>query len=231
MSSASSFNTRWSLVQAAKGDTPQARAALAELCEIYYRPIEMQMHRWLGDAEDTREITQAFFARILQGNRLSGAMEGSGKFRSYLFAAAHHFMASHKRARKAGKRGLAVTERAEDRLLELRDEEQSPPDVEFDRAWACALLNKGLAALETELRNAGKSAAWEVLKPWLSGAASHGDTAQAAASLGVSETAIRVQLSRLRQRLRVILEQQIADTLAPGADFQAEVHHLMAIWG
>ncbi|MES2597030.1 MAG: hypothetical protein V4662_16920 [Verrucomicrobiota bacterium] len=75
-----------------------------------------------------------------------------------------------------------------------------------------------------------KCAAWEVLKPWLSGTASHGDTSQAATSLRVSETAIRVQLSRLRQRLRKILEQQIADTLAPGADFHAEVRHLVTIW-
>ena len=231
MTSASSYNTRWSLVQAAKGDTPQARAALSELCEIYYRPIEAQMHRWLGEVGEAREMTQAFFAKILQGNRLTGAEESSGRFRNYLFAAAHHFMASHKRAQKADKRGLAVTESAEERVLELADQAQASPDVEFDRAWACALLSKGLETLEAELKNAGKGEAWKVLKPWLAGTASHGDTAQAAARLGASETAVRVQLSRLRQRLRGLLEQQIADTLAPGADLQAEVRHLLALWG
>ena len=231
MISTSSHHTRWSLVQVAKGDTPQARAALSDLCDIYYRPIEAQMHRWLSVGDEARELTQAFFEKILQGNRLTGAEEGSGRFRNYLFAAAHHFMASHKRAQKAEKRGLAVTESAEDLVLEMADEAQASPDVEFDRAWACALLRKGLETLEAELTNAGKGEAWEVLKPWLAGSASHGDTAQAAARLGTSETAVRVQLSRLRQRLRGLLEQQIADTLAPGADLHAEVRHLLALWG
>lgn len=231
MTSSRSHHTRWSLVQAAKGDTPQGRAALAELCEIYYRPIEGQMHRWISDAEEAREMTQAFFARLLSGSQLAGAESSRGRFRSYLFASARHFLIGERRAQQAEKRGAALTESADGLAHEIADDGQAQPDVEFDRAWACALITRALASLETELCNAGKTATWEVLKPWLSGTANHGETAAAAQRLGISETAVRVQLSRLRQRLRSHLEQQISDTLAPGANLQDELRHLLALWG
>lgn len=226
----SSHHTRWSLVQAAKGDTPQGRAALAELCEIYYRPIEGQMRRWISDADEARDMTHAFFARLLSGSQLAGAESTRGRFRSYLFASARHFIIAERRAQQALKRGAAITENADALDEEFADGAQTQPDVEFDRAWACALIHRALSSLEAELVSAGKADTFTVLKPWLAGTASHGDTAQAAATLGISETAVRVQLSRLRQRLRGHLEQQIADTLSPEADPQAELRHLLALW-
>lgn len=230
MTSASTQNTRWSLVQAAKGDTPQGRAALAELCEVYYRPVESQMRRWISDAEDARDATQAFFSRLLGGHQLDGAESTRGSFRTYLFSAARHFVISRWRAQQAEKRGSDLTATFDDLSLEIADASQTGPDVEFDRAWACALLQRGLDALAAEFTSSGKTAVWEVLQPWLAGTASHGDTAQAATTLGVSETAARVQLSRLRQRLRGHLEHLIADTLAPGADPREERQHLLALW-
>jgi len=231
MTSASTQNTRWSLVQAAKGDSPQGRAALAELCEVYYLPIESQMRRWISDAEDARDATQAFFARLLSGHQINGADSAHGRFRHYLFSAARHFVISHHRAQKAEKRGSGVTTTFDDLSLEIADASQNRPDAEFDRAWACALLQRGLDALAAEFASHGKTPVWEVLQPWLAGSASHGDTAQAAAALGITETAVRVQLSRLRQRLRGHLEHLIADTLAPGADPREERQHLLALWG
>lgn len=227
----SSHHTRWSLVQAAKGDTPQGRAALAELCEIYYRPIEGQMRRWISDPDEAGEMTQAFFARLLRGRQLTGAESTRGRFRSYLFASARHFIISERRAQQAEKRGAALTENTDALAEEIVDDGQAQPDVEFDRAWACALIHRALASLEAELVSAGKADAWTVLRPWLSGTANHGETSAAAQRLGISETAVRVQLSRLRQRLRSHLEQQIADTLSPEADLQTELRHLLALWG
>jgi RNA polymerase sigma-70 factor (ECF subfamily) len=231
MTSCSSHHTRWSLVQAAKGDTPQGRAALAELCEIYYRPIEGQMRRWISDPDEAGEMTQAFFARLLSGSQLAGAESTRGRFRNYLFASARHFLINERRAQQATKRGAAVTETADTLDEEFADAAQVQPDVEFDRAWACALIHRALSGLEAELVSAGKAGTWTVLKPWLSGTAKHGETSAAAQRLGISETAVRVQLSRLRQRLRSHLEQQIADTLSPEADPQAELRHLLALWG
>jgi RNA polymerase sigma factor (sigma-70 family) len=231
MTSSSSHHTRWSLVQAAKGDTPQGRAALAELCEIYYRPIEGQMRRWITDPDEAGEMTQAFFARLLSGSQLAGAESTRGRFRNYLFASARHFLINERRAQQATKRGAAITGTADTLDEEFPDAAQTQPDVEFDRAWACALIHRSLSSLEAELVSAGTADTWAVLKPWLSGTANHGETSAAAQRLGISETAVRVQLSRLRQRLRSHLEQQIADTLSPEADPQAELRHLLALWG
>lgn len=227
MTSSCSHNTRWSLVQAAKGDTPQARTALAELCEIYYSPVAGQMRRWAQTEEQANDLTQGFFALVLEGERLEGADSNKGRFRSYLFGAARHFLMMDQRELRAEKRGGLVCEVEADLGESIADEALSP-DAEFDRAWACAMLKHTLDRLEAEMQSRGNGSTFSVLKPWLAGDASHGDTEQAAQRLQVSETAIRVQVSRLRKRMRSLLEETITDTLAPGADPQQEMAALMA---
>ncbi|WP_395752710.1 RNA polymerase sigma factor [Prosthecobacter sp.] len=220
-------HTRWSLVQAAKGDTPQARAALAELCETYYAPVFGQMRRWLAQEDEAREMTQAFFAHVLAGSRLNGAEESKGRFRTYFYAAARNFVTARRRAETAQKRG-GNAEKAETECGEIPDGSQLSPDAEFDRAWACAVLKRSLDVLEAEMNAAGRLPIFSTLKPWLAGDATHGETTRASQALGISETAVRVHLSRLRKRMRGILEQSLADTLAPGADLQQEMLALKA---
>lgn len=220
-------NTRWSLVQEAQGDSPQARAALAELCEIYYAPVQNQMRRWLGSAEAARDLTQAFFAHVLVGAALNGADAARGKFRSYLCGAARHFLLDQQRTERADKRGGHTTVVAMDLAAAVADD-KATPDAEFDRAWACALLQHTLDQLEAEMQASGRGPAFAILKPWLAGDAAHGETSAAAKQLNITETAVRVQVSRLRKRLRAILEQTLADTLAPDVDVRQEMHELMA---
>ncbi len=220
--------TRWTLVQAAKGDTQQARSALAELCEVYYLPIFHQIRRWMSHQDAARDLTQSFFAHLLSGNRLNGAEATKGRFRAYLYAAAKNFVMAQQRSQAAEKRGAAITEAAESIFCEIADPAQLTPDVEFDRAWACALLKRTLDVLEAEMTASGRLPVFATLKPWLAGDASHGETALAAQTLGISETAVRVHLSRLRKRMRGILEQTLADTLAPDADVSQEMQALKA---
>lgn len=224
---ASTANTRWSLVQEAKGDTPQARAALRELCEIYYTPVHHQMRRWLRSEDEARDTTHAFFAHLLAGASLHAADEVKGRFRSYLFGAARHFWLQRQRSEFADMRGGRSDPVALDDAGAVPDDRLAP-DAEFDRAWACALLKHTLDQLEAEMQADGRGEAFVVLKPWLAGDATHGDTRAAARQLNLSETAVRVHVSRLRKRLRGILEQALADTLAPGADAQQELRELMA---
>lgn len=224
---ASITNTRWSLVQEAKGDTPQARAALRELCEIYYAPVHHQMRRWLRSEDEARDTTHAFFAHLLAGASLQAADEFKGRFRSYLFGAARHFLLQHLRSELADTRGGRSTQATLD-IAETVPDARLGPDAEFDRAWACALLKHTLDRLEAEMQANGRGEAFAVLKPWLAGDATHGDTHSAARQLNLSETAVRVHVSRLRKRLRGILEQALADTLAPGVDAQQELRELMA---
>jgi DNA-directed RNA polymerase specialized sigma24 family protein len=223
-----SVQTRWSLVQAAKGDTEQSRAALAELCEIYYAPILKQIRRWVLQEDAARDLTQSFFARLLSGSQIETADATKGSFRAYLHAATRNFVLAQWRAKMAEKRSMSVTDDADFTCDAIADHSQRTPDMEFDRAWACALLKRSLDVLEAEMTTAGRPLVFTTLKPWLAGDASHGETALAAQTLGISETAVRVHLSRLRKRMRGILEQTLADTLAVGADVQQELQALKA---
>ncbi len=222
-----SSQTRWSLVERAKGDSPQARAALADLCAIYYAPVHGFVRRWCqGMDEEARDLTQAFFAQVLVGRSLNGAESGQGRFRSYLFGAVKHFISSLHRDARASKRGGGVVHEGDEAAMEVADTRSLPPDAEFDRAWACAVLDRTLILLENEMRETGKLAVFAELKPWLAGTAAHGDTAAAATRLGVSETAVRVLLSRLRKRMRERLRAELAQTLVSEADVDAEMRHL-----
>lgn len=222
-------NTRWTLVQEAKGNTPQAKAALSELCEIYYPPVLGQVLRWTGHEDDARELTQAFFANLLAGDQLNGANSAAGKFRAYLHGAVRHFLLAEKRTRTAERRGGTAIH--VDASLAENVPDYAAPDAEFDRAWACAALNRTLTQLQCELEASGRGDTFAALKPWLAGDAQHGATLAVATQLGISETAVRVQVSRLRKRMRVILEQTLAETLAPGSDVREELRHLLAVFG
>ena len=219
--------TRWTLVQEAKGRTPEARQALSDLCALYYDPIDAQMRRWLNGADDARDVTQAFFTHLLSGQRLQGADAAKGRFRTYLHSAAHHFLISHLRQRDATKRGAALTLANPDTLETLTDPNHPGPDTEFDRAWACAVLRQALDQLEAEMVTQNRLPIFKALKPWLSGEASHGDTSRTAQQLNTTETAVRVHLSRLRKRLRTHIESIVQTTLAPGADAKAELTTLL----
>lgn len=223
---AASRLTRWSLVEQAKGDTPQARAALSELCAIYYAPVHSFVRGWCRDSQTAQDLTHSFFARVLEGSALLGADAARGRFRAYLVAAVKHFITAQHRRDAALKRGSDLLAADAPDSLDAIESPALPPDVEFDRAWACAVLDRTLTQLEAEQQAAGKGHAFNLLKPWLAGTASHGDTLAAAQALNTSETAVRVQLSRLRKRMRELLHQNLADTLAEGGDVETEMRHL-----
>lgn len=222
----SSNQTRWSLVVLAKGDTPAARAALSELCEVYYAPVHEFIKRWTS-ADDARDLTHAFFARILEKNCIDAADPERGKFRNYLFSAAKHFIQETKASANRQKRGGDCHHLSLDEVS-LRDPKAAAADVEFDRHWACTLIDRSLSILAQEMREKGKSSSFEILRPWLSGSAPHGAQQRAAADLGISETAVRVTAHRLRKRFREIIEHQVAQTLDPEQDIATELRLLLA---
>ncbi|MHB1309631.1 MAG: RNA polymerase sigma factor [Limisphaerales bacterium] len=100
--------TRWTLVLRAKGGSPEARAALGELCEAYYAPV-MAFIRWtVGDAEKARDLTQEFFARLLAKEGFHGLEPGRGRFRAYLLGAVKNFLADQLGREQAAKRGGGI---------------------------------------------------------------------------------------------------------------------------
>jgi RNA polymerase sigma-70 factor (ECF subfamily) len=223
--SGASRETRWSLVTRAQGDTPAARLALSELCEIYYAPVLAYVRTWAG-TDEAHDLTHAFFETVLAGGSLEQAREERGRFRSYLLGAAKHFLCETRAKQSRLKRG----DRHDHIELDagsLGDPKSLPPDEEFDRAWACALIDRCLSRLSAEMNNAGKGATFEVLRPWLVGTSTHGDQREVAGRLGLGETAIRVLVHRLRKRFRELIEEEVTQTLEPEEDLLGELRHLL----
>ena len=224
--------TRWTLVLRARGEGAEARAALSDLCAAYYAPVVAFLRREGRDEDAAREMAHAFFAGLLAGG--VGAPERErGRFRSYLLGALKHHLSKHRAAAVAEKRGagaehIALTTDTAAGLplpaLSLSNGPAAPDDaLAFDREWAFTLIARALAALEAE-----KPAHFPTLKPWLDGGA---DCSQAAAArvLGMSETAVKVAIHRLRVRFRELIGAEVAATVRDASEVTDELRHLIAI--
>ena len=223
--------TRWTLVARATGGDSAAQAALSELCAAYYSPVNAFL-RAEGRTEDAaRELAHEFFARVLAGGALGGADAARGRFRSYLLGALKHFLADHRDRAHAEKRGGGIAPEPLDTatsaglpLPAARDDDRI-----FDRQWALTLISRALDIVGNELHDAGKSAHFDALKPWLTGENAALSQADAARHLGVSEGAVKVAIHRLRQRFREAVKSEIAQTVRGEKDVDDELRHLLAV--
>jgi DNA-directed RNA polymerase specialized sigma24 family protein len=221
--------TRWTLVLRAKEDSAEGRAALSDLCAAYYQPV-FKFLACEGRAEDAaRELAHEFFARVLAGCALAGADRTRGRFRGYLLGALKHFLGDLRDRANAAKRGGGVAPEPLDTttgaglpLPAAQDDER-----QFDRQWALTVIARALDITGSELRDAGKAAQFDALKPWLTG--DGGLQADAAAKLGMSEGALKVAIHRLRQRFREAVKAEIAQTVPDAADVDDELRHLIAV--
>jgi RNA polymerase sigma-70 factor (ECF subfamily) len=220
--------TRWSLVARARGTTAEARVALSELCEAYWRPVFETLRRWHGTDDEAREWAQEFFAHVLAGGRIEGADPARGRFRSYLLGALRHFESDLRERARRLKRGGGVPTAS---LSEDGIDEPATPGLDsgrFDREWAFTLLERALATVESDLRSAGKSAHFERLKPALVGDALL-SPADLARELGLTEGALKVAVHRLRRRFREAVRAEISQTLTDGDDVQEELRYLIEV--
>jgi DNA-directed RNA polymerase specialized sigma24 family protein len=229
--------TRWTLVRNARGESPDARQALSELCATYYAPVVAFLRREGRDDDTARELAHEFFAKVLADESLGGVERERGRFRSYLLGAVKHFLANHRRDAAREKRGggaehVAIRETTDTTPgIEVADSNALAVNVEvdaaFDREWALAIVERSLALLESESTSAGQSAQFAALKPWLSPAVSRAPQAETATQLGLSEGALKVAIHRLRRRFRDITRAEIAQTLHDTADLDDEMRHLV----
>jgi RNA polymerase sigma factor (sigma-70 family) len=226
--------TRWTLVLRARGESPEAKVALSELCEAYYQPVLRFLRREGRDEDAARECTQEFFARVLARGGFGGVDPGRGRFRSYLLGALKHFLADLRDGERREKRGGGIAPEplapATDTSpgFEVPDPAGRPPDAWFDREWALAVMDRALAALAAEFRAGDKANQFETLKPWLVGETSALSQADAATRLGLSEGAVKVAVHRLRRRFRDLVKAEIAHTLPTPDDIDDELRHLIA---
>jgi RNA polymerase sigma-70 factor (ECF subfamily) len=224
--------TRWTLVVQARGEDAAARGALSELCGAYYAPVITFLRSGGRDEDAARELAHEFFSRVLSGGSLRGADPARGRFRSYLLGAVKHFLADRRDKSLAEKRGRGEAPVSlEDTAGGFAVPAPETPDSEraFDRQWALTVIARALAVVEGELNEAGKSAQFAVLKPWITGGDISGSQAAAASQLRMSEGAVKVAIHRLRQRFREAVKSEIAHTVPAESDIDDELRHLIAV--
>ena len=224
--------TRWSVVVSAReGDARQAKAALSELCEAYWVPLYAFARRTGKSAEDAEDLTQAFFARLIEKDLFAKADEERGKLRSFLLGTFKHFLSDEwdkaRALKRGGGRALVSIDaaQAEERLaVEPVDEES--PDRSFERKWALVVLERVMQSLRKTYEEAGKGEVFEELHPYLapdSGGATYRESGE---RLGLSDNAVRVAVFRMRQRYGAELRTQIAETVASDEEVADEIDFL-----
>jgi RNA polymerase sigma-70 factor (ECF subfamily) len=229
--------THWTRVLQARGDSPDAKAAMSELCAAYYPPVFAFICRDVQDEESARDLTQEFFARLIAGHGVSGVDPKRGRFRSYLLGAVKHFLRDMRdragRIKRGSGQSLESTDAGTDTSpgLQVPDTSTAEPDREFDRKWALTLLDRALAILEAEHQAAGTHPQFELLKPWLAGEPGELSQAEAGARLGISEGAAKVAIHRLRRRFRNVVREEIGRTLNDPAQIDNEMACLIAALG
>lgn len=216
------------------GDSPEAKAALSDLCAAYYAAVFAFIRHSAGNEDDARDLTQEFFARLLARHGLDTVDPQRGRFRSFLLGAVKHFLADMRAHRGCAKRGGGETsvplepETDTSPGLQLAAPGASSPDREFDRKWALTILDRALGALAAEQAASGKREQFEVLKLWLTGDTENLSQADAAARLGMNEGAVKVAIHRLRRRFRELVKAEIGQTLHDPAHAADELACLLA---
>jgi RNA polymerase sigma-70 factor (ECF subfamily) len=181
--------------------------------------------------EDAQDLTQAFFARLLDKKPFGRLDSEKGKFRAFLLVSLKNFLANERDRARAQKRGgeqrhLSMDWETADTQYQLADANDVSPDRAFDREWALALLGKVIERLQSECAAEGKAELFERLKQFLTADQGEATQREIAAALGWEAGAMRVAVHRLRKRYRQLLRDEIAQTLADAAMLEEEMRAL-----
>lgn len=229
--------THWSLVlTAGHGASPGARAALETLCRTYWYPLYAYVRRLGYRPEDAQDLTQGFFARLLERDFFARAQRERGRFRSFLLTALKHHLGDERDRATALKRGGALTfvsldEELAEAQFSREPADETTPEMIFERRWALTLLETARGQLQAVYAADGKEDRFALLEQFLPGEQGQISYAQAAAQLGLAEATLRSEVHRFKQRLRELLRAEIAHTVASPAEIDDEVRHLMAVLG
>jgi RNA polymerase sigma-70 factor (ECF subfamily) len=224
--------THWSVVLSARDkSSPQSAAALEKLCRAYWYPLYAHV-RWLGNSpHDAEDLTQAFFARLLEKNYLEAAEQERGRFRTFLLTALKRFLANEWDRGRARKRGGGLARAPLDR--EAAEQRYQAEAADSLRTGCMSGAGAGAAGADdgparAEPEQAGKPAEFEQLKAFLTVGKLDIPYAAAGAELGLSEGALRVTVHRLRKRFRALFREEIAHTVTSAEDVEEEFRHLLA---
>jgi RNA polymerase sigma factor (sigma-70 family) len=226
--------THWTVVLAAgASDSTHARDALETLCRTYWHPIYAFVRRQGHSPHDAQDLTQEFFARLLEKNYLGGVNRAKGRFRSFLLVCLKHFLANEWDKAGAQKRGahpvlIPINVQTAETSYGLEPAESMTAERVFERRWALTLLEQVLARVRAEYTREGKARTFEHLKSALTGERRSVPYAEISARLGISEGAVKVAVHRLRQRYRALLREEIAHTVSGPEQVEEEIRALFS---
>ena len=226
--------THWSVVLQAQGESAAAQDALGKLCRTYWRPIYGFVRRQGVGAEEAKDLTQGFFAMLLERRDLNSVRQEKGRLRSYLLTSLKHFLTNERNRAMAIKRGEGQ------RLIPLEDlrehegvgfgpTETLAADQIYERRWALSVLDQVFARLGDEYRATGNIQLFDRLQKSLTDEPDHPSPANIAHELGMTENAVRQASFRLRQRYRQLMREEIAHTVEVPGDIEDELRHLIAV--
>jgi RNA polymerase sigma-70 factor (ECF subfamily) len=230
--------TRWSLIRSGAGSGSrdrETREALAELCQIYWRPIFFFIARRGYSPEDAEDLTQDFFVHILRGDWLQKADPARGRFRSLLLKSLQNFLNDAVDRSNSRKRGGHISFISWDAWiaetpsqLSLASEARSswPAERLFDAAWAATMVQRALRRLCEECETKGRRRVFEVLSPWLNAERDDLSYSTLVAKLRIPESTIKKLVYRMRQRFRMLLREEVRQTVGDPAEVDGEVRHL-----
>lgn len=230
-------DTHWSVVLAAgRSDSPRATAALETLCRAYWPPLYAFVRRRGYSPEEAQDLTQEFFARLLQRNDLATVSPEKGRFRSFLLTVLKHFLVNEWHRGRCQKRGGGQVAMALDALpvearCQIEGMETVTPETVFERHWAFTVLDRTLARLREEYARTGRSDLFDLLIQTLPGQERTVPRAELAGRCGISIGAVDVAVHRLRRRYGELLREEIAHTVSDPGEIDDEIRHLRALLG
>jgi RNA polymerase sigma factor (sigma-70 family) len=228
------FNTtHWSMVLEAQGESPAAHAALEKLCRTYWRPIFSFVRRQGARPEDAEDLTQGFFALLLERKDLNTVRQEKGLLRSYLLTSLKHFLVDESRHAVAAKRGegqrlIPLEEIQERACVDVERSDRLTADQIYERRWAFTILEQVIARLCNEYRSAGNLRFFDQMKKMLMDEPGRPSQAEVATDFDMTENAVKQAFHRFRQRYRSLLREEIAHTVAMPSDIEDELRHLIA---
>lgn len=227
--------THWSVVLAAgQGDSMKSTVALENLCSTYWYPLYAYVRRRGQEPEAAKELTQEFFARLLAKGLLAGVDPTKGRFRSWLLGVMNHFLA-HEWARVcAQKRGggqpaFSLDETRAEERYRLEPVDESSPEKIFDRRWAFTVLEQAEVRLRKEHEAAGKGELYSRLKAFVSMDGEAASYEEASQRLGLTPSAVKSAIHRLRQRYQESIREEIAQTVTSASEVDDEIRYLLSV--
>jgi RNA polymerase sigma factor (sigma-70 family) len=228
--------THWRVVLAAgHPGSPQSAHALNRLCRTYWYPLYAYVRRKGHSEPEAKDLTQEFFAQLLQNHLLARANPLKGKFRSYLLAAMDHFLANERRRAQTLKRGGGEIIRSLDDTAQMRYATEPitnlSPERAYERQWALSLFEQALHRLKEQYGASGRVKLYQCLKEFLSADPERGDYERVGLQLGMSQSAVAAAVYRLRQGYRELVREEVAQTVASPAEIEDELRGLLAALG